>query len=738
MGIYFYAFWIPTSVHFSTQQSLKLLSHTLEIVKDQITPDLIKDDLTSVQQNLDIILLKNPDWRQLVLTDRNGNTIYPANGGKELEENGLLTVSLDITAYGEYIGELRLWYDFSTSQALIRDHSTALFFLILLILALFIAVAAAIIQHFVIKPASLLTQAAESFTGKASETPEDMPLPPQNSDEIGRLTRSFAAMQHAITSQQQGMEIQNQALLLAKEYAENANQTKSEFLANMSHELRTPLNSILGLTRMLTEDEGLSEENQSMARTLNRASKNLLEIVDDILDISKIEAGNMVLEKIGFDFKNTVINLMETLAPIASGKGVSLQYNFEDDNYPYVLGDSLRISRILSNLVSNAIKYTDTGTVEVSISHTPVSKDEIEIQCLVHDTGIGIPEDKQEVIFDKFTQADESTTRKFGGTGLGLAITKDLVEMMGGTISLRSVVDEGSTFKVILPFKTTQIIDDDVPQKARQARAKRAIISNEKIIPVEDAHVLVAEDHLLNQDFIQRLLTSMGFKNIDIVENGVLAIEALTHTQYDLILMDCHMPEKNGYQTTQEIRASEKQTDKHVPIIALTADAMKGTQEKCYEAGMDEYLSKPIDASLLKKLMQQWIAFPASKKEKTTAAPKEKKKAQEKEKNQLVDLSLLESYATTPEELAEFIAVFRRQSEESLAILTAQAKAEDPVEWQEAAHKFKGGAALIGAQDLSTLCARAQAASDIKDRQSLLKKIQTEYKKVMETLHEAT
>lgn len=725
LGVYFYTVWLPTSVDFSTRQSLKLLTHTLEIVKDQITPELIDNDLGSVRQTLDIILLKNPDWQHLVLTDNTGQTLYPADRLPPIEDNGVQTIFLEITAYGRYIGDLQLWYNFSTSQALIRDHSTTLFILLILMLMLFVAVAAVIIQHFVIKPALVLTEAAETYTRKGTTGTKNAPLPHITGDEIGRLILSFAEMKDAISKQQKSLEEQNRALSIAKKQAENANQAKSEFLANMSHELRTPLNSIMGLTRMLNEDPGLNEENWDIAQTLNKASVTLLEIVDDILDLSKIESGNLALEKISFDFKKVVTNLMETLAPIASGKGISLQYSFSDKNIPYLIGDPLRLSRILSNLLSNAIKYTEAGTVNFLIAHKRLSDDKIELHCAIEDTGIGIPENKQQVIFDKFTQADETTTRRFGGTGLGLTITRNLVEMMGGEINVESTLGEGSTFRIAIPFKTTPELQETTLIKHPRQHKKTSDVKRK--IPAAEARILVAEDHPLNQDFIERLLTRMGFENIKIVENGDLALQALLEVSYDLILMDCHMPEKNGYQTTQEIRKNEKNTDAHIPIIALTADAMKGTREKCFETGMDEYLTKPLDPDILRDILEQWIHFPAD-------APAKRSPAPEKKKNRSIDLTLIRSYAETPAELNEFITVFIDQSEKILALLTKQARQKNPSAWQETAHKFKGSAVLLGAKNLIKLCENAQSAEDIKTRAQLLKKIKAEYKVVKKAL----
>lgn len=556
---------------------------------------------------------------------------------------------------------------------------------------------------------------------------------------------------HDITAQKE----EELFLRHSKEVADRANEAKSDFLANMSHELRTPLNSIIGMTRMLVEDLSLSGDNRSMAEIVHKSSNNLLDIVNDILDISKIESGNMVLEEVGFDFKDAVANVMESMAPIASEKGISLEYHFHDEDIPYLVGDPLRVSRILTNLISNAIKYTDKGiinvnidsrivpaeetnikkidvdkgNVSVSVSTRTVSGEKVEIYCEVSDTGIGIPDDKLQTIFDKFSQADVSTTRKYGGTGLGLAITKDLVKMMGGSIGVTSEVGKGSTFWFKIPFDVT----DDVESVIRTQEGRHMVRStNDASIVAEKAKVLVAEDHLLNQDFIGRLLRRMGIKNIDLVENGLMAVNAFKEGDYDLILMDCHMPELNGYEATRKIRKSGSEKGKTIPIVALTADAMKGAREKVLGSGMDDYVSKPIDADEFRGVMAQWVIFG------NRAGEKAGGKKGPDEKGAPVDMSLLEDYADTAEDMKNFIAVFLRQSEEGLEILAEHCVDGESREWVEAAHKLKGGSGMVGAKTLHKLCAQAQecAQGSAGERETLLKEIRAEYDRVKAYLRE--
>lgn len=531
-------------------------------------------------------------------------------------------------------------------------------------------------------------------------------------------------------------------LVQAKMEADKASRTKSEFLANMSHELRTPLNSILGLARMFVEDSSLDQDNKDMANIIYKSAASLLEIVNDILDISKIESGNIILENIGFDLKDTAANVIEAMAPLASAKGVSINYRYETDNIPYILGDPFRLSRVLTNLISNAVKYTEEGTVTIVFDWVEKSEGKVMINVSVIDTGIGIDKNKISSIFEKFIQADASITREYGGTGLGLAITKELVELMGGEIGVNSEVGVGSSFWFNIPFDVTDSVDQGINRTGLERR-KRKREDDEMLISVRHARILVAEDHLLNQDFIRRLLSRMGFESIKLVDNGALAVEAFEKTHYDLILMDCHMPEKNGYEATKEIRKSQKSTSKSIPVIALTADAMQGTREKCLAVGMSEYIDKPIDSDEFKYILGQWISF--DQKDRSSV---ENINGVDEMKNDgngapaetgeyHVDMSFLEDFAETREDLENFIDVFLKESTGSIYILSKNCVDGECLAWVEAAHKCKGGAGMMGAKKLQNLCAEAQdmAEASSAERAVAFKEIQCEYDHVQEFLH---
>lgn len=510
---------------------------------------------------------------------------------------------------------------------------------------------------------------------------------------------------------------------------EQANAAKSEFLAHMSHELRTPMNSIIGMTRLLYEDETVGEEHRDMIRVAHRAASSLLDIINDILDLSKIEAQELKLEHIPFAFQEVANDIMDTMMPISSNKGLALSCAYRGDDIPYLVGDPLRTGRILMNLIGNAVKYTEKGSVRVEITGKRIDDDNVELKMSVTDTGIGIAPDKVGLVFDRFSQADGSISRRFGGTGLGLNITKQLVEMMGGEIKVESVLGQGSVFSATIPFPTSETRPVIAKQVVRRDEA--AFLPIEQRKPLASSRILLAEDHTLNQAYMKKLLEREGIRNYDMVEDGKLAWEAYQRGGYDAVITDCHMPEMSGYDLSKKIRAGETGTDRHIPIVAMTADAMLGSREKCLNAGMDDFVAKPLDPEEFLMVMSRWFILP----------DKAKKKAPAQDDNSVpvIDLSSIAQFADSPEEIKSLIQTFVTQSDELIATLHKNCTDGENVDWSEAAHKLKGGALMLGAARLGALCGEAQEMQDVPvaNRKETFEKIRTAYDEVKAQLERA-
>jgi signal transduction histidine kinase/HPt (histidine-containing phosphotransfer) domain-containing protein len=517
---------------------------------------------------------------------------------------------------------------------------------------------------------------------------------------------------------------EEEALRRANANLEKANQAKSEFLATMSHEIRTPLNGVIGLTSLLLGTP-LTPAQQRYVTGIQASGQALLSLIDDILDFSRIEAGRLALEVQPLDLRQLVGEVVAVFTAQVHAKGLRISAHV-DPAVPLALeGDAGRLRQVLTNLVGNAVKFTEHGVVEVRGDLVAEGPQGVLLRLSVWDTGIGIAPALQATLFEPFTQADASTTRRYGGAGLGLTIAKRLVELMGGEIGVESAVGQGSTFWV-----TLRLARGAAPRGVSAATVPGALAAPaaQRADTTTRGRVLVAEDNAINQLVVARLLESLGYA-VDTVVNGQRAVEAVHQGHYALVLMDCHMPQMDGFAATAAIRRDEAGRGQHTPIVAVTADALVGDAEKSLAAGMDDHLTKPITLERLAAVVGRWIAG-------SGAADPVADARGPLDPGVLAALQGAErrSHAGL---LARMITLYLRDTPTHLVALQEAVAQGDAGRVEEVAHGLKGGSAQLGATRMAGLCAALQEAAgahDLSEAAAQVAELQSEFVRVRAAL----
>jgi len=575
--VLFEAFWLPRLNSMLTETQTTELQKGITILSEGLLPYLVSNQIGAVYETLQNVEAQYPEWVQVSLTRPDGGQLYPLEPLSELQGDNLSTESMAISLRGEDLAVLSVVADFGPQLQYFQNEQIRIFFIGMIIVALILFANIYLVDRLITRRILMVTEAADELADGNYDA-----VLPSGADEVGLLANSFCLMRDRIRDQTAKLDA-------ARVRAELALEARSRFLATMSHEIRTPLNGIIPVAELLRHSK-LEPSQFEKVDIIVKSGKALSAIVNDILDVSMLAGGKLTIQKVEFSPNELVTEALEVVRSTAEHKGLKIVNAFNAPADIRLHGDNSRIRQVLINLLGNAIKFTESGTITLKGFAKPKPNGHIPLHFEVIDTGIGIPDDAVSRIFERFEQVDGSIERRFGGTGLGLSIVKDLMDAMEGRVSVTSCIGQGSTFTLDLELEA--ITSPPVP------KAESGI---EPLSYSDHRTALIVDDNGINRTVGSAILTKLGYK-AELAENGVVGVSKAQDKKFDVILMDMHMPEMDGLIATQKIRETDG-PNAQTKIIALTASVQAEDIEKCRTAGMDDFLSKPINIKNLTTML---------------------------------------------------------------------------------------------------------------------------------------